>query len=77
MKIIFEATNSWIIYPNRFGSKYKKHSCYFQIKMSEEGSVEDNLVGLLPDSEVLGLMRRMTDMNLTMSHEEIQVNIFY
>ncbi len=42
--------------------------------MSEEGSIEGGLVGLLAESEVLNLMRRMTDMNLPVSQEEIQVN---
>jgi hypothetical protein len=41
--------------------------------MSEEGSCEDGAEGLLPESDVLNLMRRMQDMNLPVSPEEIQV----
>ncbi len=41
--------------------------------MSEEGSCDDGAEGLLPESDVLNLMRRMQDMNLPVSPEEIQV----
>jgi hypothetical protein len=42
--------------------------------MSDEGSSgDDGLDGLLPDSDVTTLMRRMHDMNLPVSAEEIQV----
>jgi len=41
--------------------------------MSDEGSIEDGLEGLLPDIEVSNLMRKMNDMNLPVSQEEIQV----
>jgi len=51
----------------------KKSLLFFQLRMSEEGSIDVGLVGLLADSEVLNLMRRMTDMNLPVSQEEIQV----
>ncbi len=44
-----------------------------EIKMSEEGSCDDGAEGLLPESDVLNLMRRMQDMNLPVSPEEIQV----
>ena len=44
---------------------------YFQISMlSEEGSIDE---GLLPEAEVYTLMRKMQDMNLPVSTEEIQV----
>ena len=38
--------------------------------MSEEGSIDE---GLLPEAEVYTLMRKMQDMNLPVSTEEIQV----
>jgi len=41
--------------------------------MSEDASVDDEFYGLLADSEVSGLMRRMTEMKLPVSQEEIQV----
>ena len=45
--------------------------------MSEEGSLDDGVEGLLPESDVLNLMRRMTDMNLPVSTEEIQVGLIF
>ncbi len=50
-----------------------KHALIFVSRMSEEGSIDDGLEGLLPDSEVANLMRKMTDMHLPVSQEEIQV----
>ena len=44
--------------------------------MSEEGSCDDGTDGLLPEPDVLNFMRRMADMNLPVSPEEIQVNFF-
>ena len=38
--------------------------------MSEEGSIDE---GLLPEAEVYTLMRKMQEMNLPVSTEEIQV----
>ena len=43
--------------------------------MSDEGSYDDGAEGLLPEADVLNLMRRMTDMNLPVSTEEIQVGL--
>jgi hypothetical protein len=41
--------------------------------MSDEGSCDDGPDGLLPEADVINLMRRMQDMNLPVSAEEIQV----
>lgn len=42
-------------------------------RMSEEGSFDEGPEGLLPEADVMNLMRRMQDMNLPVSAEETQV----
>ena len=61
-----------LTFPNLFYLPIKPMTTS-SFRMSEEGSFDEGPEGLLPEADVMNLMRRMQDMNLPVSAEETQV----